>query len=131
MIILDENILEAQRLLLEGWKISPHQIGFDIGRKGLDDEQIVVLLRELRQPTFVSRDLGFYTPALRDRRYAIVVAAVGQYEVAAFVRRLLRHPMFDTKARRAGKIIRLSSSAINFWQTRHNQETRVGWERQD
>jgi hypothetical protein len=129
VIILDENILEGQRLLLEAWNISPRQIGLDMGRKGLNDEQIIVLLRELRRPTFFSRDLGLYTPALRDHRYAIVVTAVRQYEVAAFVRRFLRHPMFDTKAKRTGKIIRLSSSGIGFWQTRRQQETAVGWER--
>lgn len=128
MIVLDENILEGQRLLLEASKVAVRQIGLDIGRKGLNDEEIVVLLRGLRQPTFFSRDLGFYTPALRDRRYAIVVAAVGQYEVAAFVRRFLRHTMFDTKAKRAGKILRLSPTGIAFWQTRHQQETMVSWE---
>ena len=129
MIILDENILEGQRLLLEGWNISPRQIGLDMGREGLSDEQIIVLLRELRQPTFFSRDLGFYTPALPDHRYAIVITAVGQYEVAAFVRRFLRHPAFDTKAKRTGRIVRLSSSGIVFWQTRRQRETAVEWER--
>lgn len=129
MIILDENILDGQRALLEGWNLSARQIGRDIARKGLSDEQIIVLLRRLRQPTFFSRDLGLYSPTLRDDHYAIAVAAVAQYEVAAFMRRFLRHPLFDTKAKRAGKIIRLSSSGICFWQTRHQHETTVGWER--
>lgn len=35
-----------------------------LGRKGLKDEEIEVLLRRLRQPTFFTRDLGFYTPDL-------------------------------------------------------------------
>ena len=34
-----------------------------------------MLLRRLRQPTFFTRDLGFYTPELRHQHYAIVVAA--------------------------------------------------------
>jgi len=33
VIILDENILDGQRLLLEGWNIDVRQIGLDIGRK--------------------------------------------------------------------------------------------------
>jgi hypothetical protein len=37
LIILDENILDGQRLLL--------QIGVDIGRKGMQDDEIAVLLR--------------------------------------------------------------------------------------
>ena len=52
MIILDENILDGQRLLLQAWRVAARQIGFDLGRKGLQDEEILVLLRRLRNPTF-------------------------------------------------------------------------------
>jgi hypothetical protein len=129
VIVLDENILEGQRVLLEGSSSSVHQIGLDIGVKGLKDEQIVVLLQGLRQATFLTRDLGFFDPELRNRRYAIVVAAVGQYEMAGFARRFLRHPLFDSHAKRAGKVLRLAPSGITFWQLRRQQEVFVGWER--
>jgi hypothetical protein len=56
VIILDENILDGQRLMLEGWKIAARQVGLDVGQKGLKDEEIVILLRRLRQPTFFTRD---------------------------------------------------------------------------
>jgi hypothetical protein len=59
---------------------------------------------------------------------AIVVAAVGQYELAAFVRRLLHHSEFDTHANRAGKIMRIASSSIAWWQLRRQQEAFVAWE---
>ena len=52
MIILDENILEGQRLLLDASRIAARQIGVDIGNKGLKDEEIIVLLRRQRNPTF-------------------------------------------------------------------------------
>jgi hypothetical protein len=68
-------------------------------------------------PTFFTRDLGFYTPQLRHQHYAIVVAAVGQYELAAFVRRFLRHPEFDAHAKRVGKIVRIASSGNAWWAT--------------
>ena len=64
MIILDENSLDGQRLMLEGWKISNRQVGLDVGRKGLKDEEIVILLGRLRQPTFFTRDQGFYSAEL-------------------------------------------------------------------
>jgi hypothetical protein len=76
VIILDENVIDGQRLLLEAWHISVRQIGFDAGRKGLKDDALIVFLRRLRQPTFVTRDLDFYAPELGHQRYAIVVAAV-------------------------------------------------------
>jgi hypothetical protein len=48
LILLDENILEGQRLQLGAWGIAARQIGVDVGRKGMQDEEIVVLLRRLR-----------------------------------------------------------------------------------
>jgi hypothetical protein len=67
LIVLDENILDGQRLLLESWRIAVRRIGVDIGRKGLKDEEIVVLLRRQRNPTFVTRDAGFFLPIHRHR----------------------------------------------------------------
>ncbi len=130
MIVLDENILDGQRLLLDGWNIAVRQIGLDVGRKGLQDGQIVVLLRRLRQATFFTRDRGFYTPSLRHPHYAIVVAAVGQYEVAAFIRRFLRHPLFDAHANRAGRVLRVAPTGITYWQLRQEDEKVAGWEGQ-
>jgi hypothetical protein len=67
VIVLDENILDDQRFLL-------------------------VLLRRHRKITFFTRDADFYLPALRHSSYCLVVLAVGQNEVAAFVRRFLSQP---------------------------------------
>jgi hypothetical protein len=52
LIILDENILDGQRLLLEASRISVRQIGVDIGHKGLKDEEIIALLRRQLIPPF-------------------------------------------------------------------------------
>jgi len=82
LIILDENILEGQRLLLQAWRVAARQVGFDLGRKGLKDEEILVLLRRQRNPTFFTRDGDFYHPNLRHPSYCLVVASVGQNEVA-------------------------------------------------
>jgi len=128
VIVLDENILDGQRLLLEGWKIAVRQVGLDVGRKGLEDDDVVVLLRRLHQVTFFTRDLGFYAPSLRHPQYVIAVMAVRQYEVAAFIRRFLRHPLFDAHAKRAGRILRVAPTGIAYWQLRQEHEKLVGWE---
>ena len=60
MNILDENVPEDQRSLLQTWGIPIRQIGFDVGRKGMKDEAIIPFLHELRDTTFFTRDLGFY-----------------------------------------------------------------------
>ena len=52
MIILDENLPDSQRQLLKGWRISFRQIGFEIGREGMKDDEIIPLLHGLNRPTF-------------------------------------------------------------------------------
>lgn len=82
----------GKRLPLQAWRLGAIEIRFDLGRKGLKDEEIVVLLRRQRNVTFFTRDADFFEPSLRHSGYCIAVAGVGQNEVAAFIRRFLRHP---------------------------------------
>jgi hypothetical protein len=49
MIVLDENIPEDQRLLLRSWRIRAYQVGRDVGRAGIEDEQIIIR-RATRMP---------------------------------------------------------------------------------
>ncbi|HEY8286515.1 MAG TPA: hypothetical protein VIJ28_19170, partial [Chloroflexota bacterium] len=51
-------------------------------------------------------DDDFYQKALCHPAYCLVPLAVGQYEVASFVRRFLRHPRFGTHIRRRGVVVR-------------------------
>jgi hypothetical protein len=129
LIILDENILDGQRRLLETSRLAPKQIGVDIARKGLKDEEIIVLLRRQRNTTFFTRDAGFYLPELRHGSYCLVVTSVGQNEVAAFIRRLLRHPDFDTQAKRMGRVVRVSHAGLAFWSVRSQTEVHTVWSR--
>lgn len=127
MIILDENIPDGQRLQLQAWRLAARQIGFDLGRKGLKDEEIVVLLRRQRNPAFFTRDAGFYQPILRHRNYCLVMASVGQNEVAAFIRRFLRHADFDTQAKRMGRVVRISHAGMAVWRLRSQTEVHLVW----
>ena len=106
LIVLDENILEGQRQLLEAAGVVAHQLGVDIGRKGMKDEEITALLRSQRGATFFTRDADFYREEVRHRSYCVVVTNAGQSEVAGFIRRFLSHPDFDTPAKRVGRVVR-------------------------
>jgi predicted nuclease of predicted toxin-antitoxin system len=64
VIVLDENIFASQRSLLRKWRIHLCQIGRDIGRKGMQDDEIISLLRKLRRPSLVSRDSDFFKKSL-------------------------------------------------------------------
>jgi hypothetical protein len=126
--ILDENIPKNQRLLLESWRIHVRQIGFNIGRPGMQDAEIIPFLLQHRNSTFFTRDEGFYDRRLWHGRYSLVYLAVDKYETAIFVRRVLRHPELDSQAKRMGKIVRASSAGIYVWLHRAEHETRFGWD---
>lgn len=127
MNILDENIPRPQRELLEGWRIPVKQIGFNVGRRGIQDEEIIPFLVKQRRSTFFTRDDDFYDRRLCHARYGIVYLSVHISEAAIFVRRLLRHQDFNTYSKRVGKIVRVSSGGISLWQLNENRERRVGW----
>ena len=127
MIVLDENISESQRDHLREQRFSAHQIGFDLGRKGMQDEEIVPLLLDLRRPTFFTCDAGFYNRGLCHARYAIAYLQVDEDDVAEFVRRLLRLREFNTQAKRMGTVIRVSATGISYWQKHVERELRTSW----
>jgi hypothetical protein len=49
MNLLDENIPESQRQLLRSWRIRVKQIGVDIGRQGMKDQEDIVPLLQSRR----------------------------------------------------------------------------------
>jgi hypothetical protein len=127
LILLDENILDSQRVLLAAARVATRQIGLDIGRKGMKDEEIVVLMRRRRNITFFTRDAGFYQRGLRHHRYCLVVMNVAQNEVATFVRRFLRHPDFETQVKRTGRVVRVSHGGLAVWRLRSQSEVHTAW----
>jgi hypothetical protein len=128
MNVLDENISEDQRLLLRSWRIRAYQVGRDVGRAGIKDEQIIPLLLKLRRPTFFTRDLGFFDAKLSHAGYGIVCLAVGPDEAASVVRRFLRHPSLNTQAKRLGRVMRASQLGIRVFQSDGRDEM-LTWER--
>jgi hypothetical protein len=125
--VLDENILESQRQLLRSWGIPDRQIVLNVGRKGLADEDILPLLLTLSHPTLFTRDLGLAAGSFVHARYCLVILPIGQYEAAHFVRRLLRHPAFSTRARRMGTVIRVTPTGLSIWRLHTDQEQRLSW----
>ncbi len=127
MNVLDENILESQRQLLRSWGISIRQIGVELGHKGMADEDILPFLLTLPYPTLFTRDLGLAGRPFCHARYCLVSLAVGQYEVAHFVRRVLRHRSFNTQAKRMGAVLRVMPTGLAVWRWRAEDEIRLSW----
>jgi hypothetical protein len=111
--ILDENIIDSQRHRVRQWRIAVRHLGYNMGRQGMKDQEILALLHRVRRLTFLTRDEDFYAPRLCHARYCLVYLAVAKDEVAPFVRRLLRHPEFDTVAKRMGTVVRVSYADLS------------------
>ncbi len=115
MIVLDENYTDDQRRLLKSWRIPIRQIGYEVGRKGMQDDEILPLLQSLPHPTFFTQDRHFYDSRLCHPRYGLALLAVDELDVALFTRRFLRHPSFRTYAQRRGHVVRVTRAAITGW----------------
>lgn len=104
---------------LDYWKVtqaiarwmSAAQIGFEIGRKSLPDDNIRAILRTIKRRTFITIDKGFYRREFCDKRYCIVffnMSLVREDEIPHLLRKLLRFSEFQTSKKRMGKVIRVS-----------------------
>lgn len=111
MNILDENIPEGQTNWLRRKRIHVRQIGVDVRQKGLEDDEIIPLLHELDRPTFLTLEVDFYDRRLRHQAYCLVYLDVVDEDFAEFAHRFLKHPTFNTKAKRMGHVA--TSSEFN------------------
>ena len=112
MNVLDENVFQGQRELLQSWGIPIRQIGYEIGRRGTQDEEVLPLLRRSRRATSFTWDADFYKRGLCHAHYSLVYLDVGNHEFAVYVRRLLHHPAFNTEAKRMGAVGRVAAGGL-------------------
>ena len=117
MLVIDENISEIEVWRLREWGVAVRQIGTEVARLSISDENILPVLHRLKRPTFFTRDRDFWKPGLRHAGYCLVFLDVMEHEgeVAAAIRRFLRHPVFRTHAQRLGKVVRLHHDGVQYW----------------
>lgn len=127
MNLLDENIPRRQRLILASWRIRFREIGEDVGRSGMKDGEIIPLLHSLGPVTFFTLDSDFYKRHLRHAAYCLVYLDIEGNEVADTVRRFLHHPSFDTLAKRAGTVVRITHTRMRVWQLHSEREQEFTW----
>jgi len=127
MNIIDENIIDNQCQLLRKWHISFRQIGYGVGRQGMQDKEIISLLHGLRHPTFFTRDNDFYNLNLCHAGYCLVYLAVRKDEAAVFLRRFIHHTKFDTISKRMGSIIGVSHSGLSVWRLHEKEQIYFNW----
>lgn len=127
MNVLDENILESQRLLLRSWRIHVRQIGVDFGVKGMKDPDVLPFLLTLPKPTFFTRDLGFFRQEFCHPKRSLVILAVGAMDAAFFVRAVLRSGRLNTHQKRMGLVVRAMPTGLVILRP-HAPPEEVEWE---
>ena len=117
MLVIDENISEIEVWRLREWGVAVRQIGIEVARLSISDENILPVLHRLNRPTFCTRDRDFWKPGLRHAGYCLVFLDIMEHEgeIAAAIRRFLRHPAFRTHAQRMGKVVRLHHDGMHYW----------------
>jgi hypothetical protein len=128
MNVLDESVPRDQADLLRLWGVRFRLIAGELAQPGIADEDIVPLLRRLKQPTLLSRDGDFFDRKLAHPRYSLVFFDVLPAETAFFIRRFLRHRLFRTSSQRLGKVIRVQSSHIEYWTRTAERPMTIKWE---
>ena len=127
MLVLDENLPAAQRLSLRKWRIHFRVVGVDVSAWGTDDENLIPVLHHLPQPTFFSLDRDFYRPDWLHGDYGLVWLDVRGRQAAEFIRRFLRHPAFDTQAKRMGVVARVHADGVLYWRVGKRSPTAFSW----
>jgi hypothetical protein len=128
MILLDYNIAEDQAEQLRCWRVHFRQIGREIGRpEWQDQEELLRFLHQAKEATFFTRDLGFFQARFCHPNYCIVVMAGPVLLTASLIRQFLRHPEFKSKAKRKGKVVKLTSSTITWWEFHRNRQQWLSW----
>jgi hypothetical protein len=96
----------------------------------IGDDRVPAILRTLKQATFVTIDHDFWDRQLCNPRYCILYFALRkeqQDQLPDLLRALLRQPEFSTRARRMGKLARISTVRIDYWQFPAQQLQRIEW----
>lgn len=127
-MVLDENLPEGQRLWLRNWKVHFRVIGIEVGSSGTKDENLIPVLHRLANPAFFSLDRNFYRPDWAHSAYCLVWLDVRGRQAAEFIRRFLKHPAFDTQAKRMGKVVRVHADGLLCWRLGESSPKSAAWQ---
>jgi hypothetical protein len=109
--VLDELFDDAVHQQLRMWRMAHEKVGAGFGQSGWLDEQILSALHGSRK-TFHIRDQGHFKRGHCHPSYCLVCYDVPAQDTPLYIRRLLRHPLFGTHAKRMGKVIKVTPGRI-------------------
>lgn len=130
-LVLDDH-LDAPAVLLpiRKWITAQFLRHLRPGQQILDD-RVPQLLRTLRQPTFVTIDRDFWDSRWCNPSYGILYFALEDTEqelLPDLLRALFRRPEFRTRADRMGKVAKVSTVTIEYWDFPTRSLQRIAWQ---
>lgn len=96
----------------------------------IHDDRVPEILLTLRQPTFVTIDQGFWDRRLCNPGYCILYFGLSdaqQHLIPRLLRQLFLTPEFRTRTKRMGKVTRITSKRIEYWQFPAARLHRLHW----
>lgn len=127
MLVLDEQLLGRDlETALSRWYRGPVLFITDL-RSGtvIKDDVIPVLLRQHREATFITiNEPDFWRKVAIDARFCVVCFALldsRAREIPDLLRAVFRLPAFRTKARRVGKVLRVTHTTVSYYTYRDRQ----------
>jgi hypothetical protein len=116
-LILDEQISLPEVLpLIQKW-ITVQYLPALRPRQQVLDQRVPAILLTLKQPTLVTIDRDFWRRHLCHPNYCILYFALRNEEqrlIPDLLRALLRRPEFNTRAKRMGKVVRISTTTLDY-----------------
>jgi hypothetical protein len=127
MLVLDEQLLGRDlETVLARWYRGPICFITDL-RPGtiIKDDVIPLLLRQQQQATFITiNETDFWQKVTIDRHFCVVCFALPDSragEIPTQLRAVFRVPIFETKARRMGKVLRVTHTTVSYYTYRERE----------
>ncbi len=121
MIVLDEQLL-GRNIEAEIARWYPGAVQFIIDLRPdtvIKDDAIPALLRQQKQPTFVTiNEKDFWRKVDINSHFCVVCFTLPDSrvnEIPQLLRALFRYPPFKTKASRMGKVIRVTDNETSYY----------------
>jgi hypothetical protein len=124
--VLDENIRPKHYRALKR-RFSMVKVGDGFGYESMSDENIRNAMHGSKQ-TFHTQDRDFYKPYHRHPAYCLVFYDVRAADFVSCVQRFLRHPRFNTRNKRMGKVVRVTLEHIEVWELHNENRETVEWD---
>ena len=121
MVVLDEQLLGRNlEKAIEAWYRGTVCFITDLRPNTvIKDDAIPKLLQQQNQPTFVTiNERDFWRKVSVSSHYCIVCFTLSDsqaHQIPQQLRDLFKHPTFETKANRMGKVIRITAQAISYY----------------